>query len=274
MTGGARGIGFAIARAFLDQGARVVILDRDPATAEAAVERLAARGEVTHRTLDVTDRQAFIDTVAEIEETLGPVHVLVNNAGIMPIGPVLEESEATSRRQMDVNFFGVLNGLHAVVPPMLRRNQGHVVNIASIAGVVGTPWVGVYSGTKHAVMGLTEAIRFEHRDTALHFGVVLPALVDTELVSGTGRPRFPPLSSPDDVARGVLRCIRERKVAVFVPRIGKFTTIVPGLLPRRLVDWIGIQIGIADMFSRVDPHGRTAYRERILGADAPPTESE
>ena len=161
VTGGARGIGKATTRALLAAGARVAIADIDSQAAEATAEALSADGTTRAYGLDVTDRHQFEDVVQEIEAQLGPVDLLVNNAGIMVLGPFLQLDQRLDERQVDINVYGVINGMRTVVPSMVRRGTGHVVNIASSAGRVGVPFAATYSATKFAVIGLTEAVRYE-----------------------------------------------------------------------------------------------------------------
>ena len=186
VTGGARGIGRAIAEALLREGVKVVVADVDGVAAARCADELAGEGRtVRAMDLDVRDLESFRSVVARLEAELAPVDILVNNAGIMPLGPFLEQAPGSDDRQIDVNLRGVIHGLRAVLPGMLRRRRGHVVNVASVAGKVGVPFAAVYAGTKHAVVGLTEAVRHELRDSGVDLSYVMPAIVDTELTSGT-----------------------------------------------------------------------------------------
>ncbi len=264
ITGAARGIGLATARAFAAHGAQVAVADIDLDSAHRAADEVSRIAPARAYRIDVRDREAFGELVQRIENGVGPVDVLVNNAGIMPIGPAKDEPDAVSRRQVDINFFGVLYGMQAVLPYMLQRRRGHIVNIASVAGKIGTPYAGVYSGTKHAVIGLTEAIRHEHRDSGVGFSYVMPALVDTELISGTGRPVWPPPLTPEQVARAVVeRAVRKGRVDVYVPRISRLSAVLPAITPRRVYERVGTLFGLVDMFSHVDEGGRGAYRDRM-----------
>ena len=162
ITGAARGIGHATAKALLNRGARVVIGDRDVAVLESAVAGLAKFGQVTGYPLDVTDRESF-EMFLDKARTDGDGHidVLINNAGVMPVGPFLEQSEQSIRSSIEVNFYGVLTGCQLVLPEMVTRRRGHVVNIASMAGMVAVPGQVVYAGTKFAVVGLSTAMADE-----------------------------------------------------------------------------------------------------------------
>src|SRR5690606_12715348 len=126
----------------------------------STTDRLRATGaRVGAYRLDVTDLDAFTDVVARVEGELGPVDILVNNAGIMPVGPFAALAPDTDDKQIAINLFGVIHGMRATLPRMMRCKRGHVVNIASSAGKVGIPNIAVYCATKHAVVGLTEAVR-------------------------------------------------------------------------------------------------------------------
>ena len=264
VTGGARGIGAAIAESLLRRGAIVAILDRDEPTAKQTAAALSSVGPAVRAyALDVTDLDAFKAALDTIEAELGPIDFLINNAGIMPLGGFLDQDPATDRRQIEVNLFGVLNGMRAALPLMQRRGRGHIVNIASVAGRIPTPWATVYSASKFAVIGATESVRIEFENSGIDFSYVMPALVDTELISGTGRPRFPPPVKPAAVANAVLRALTTGKVEIFVPRFARLSAILPAILPRRVYERIGRAFGIADMFADVDEKGRASYKQRI-----------
>lgn len=264
VTGGARGIGKATATAMLQSGATVAIADVDRQAAEATAEELGRYGIVRAYALDVTDRREFEDVVQAVESELGPVDVLVNNAGIMVLGDFLQLDESLDSRQIDINVFGVIHGMRTVLPSMIRRRTGHVVNIASSAGRVGVPFSAVYSATKFAVIGLTEAVRYELKDTGVTFSYVMPGLVQTELISGVRGLRWPPPATPEQVAAAVVAGVRDEKIDIYVPRIGRLAMVFPALVPRRVYEAIGEFLGIATVFENVDPAGRAAYRRRAV----------
>ena len=140
ITGGARGIELATAKALHAQGAKLAIGDID---GDEAVRAAAAIGPgVLASSLDVTDTNSFREFLALTERELGPLDVLINNAGIMPIGPWLEEADSTARRVLDINIFGVISGMKLALPGMVSRGHGHIINIASIAGKSPVPEIG------------------------------------------------------------------------------------------------------------------------------------
>lgn len=258
VTGGGRGIGRAIASSLVREGLTVWIADVDDAFGSDTARAIGA--SFIH--LDVRDPDAWRAAVDRIRRDDGPVEILVNNAGIMPIGAFLTQDPAADRRQFDINLWGVANGLRAVLPGMIALGRGHVVNVASVAGRVGTPHAAMYSATKHAVIGLTEAVRHEVRSTGVRLSYVLPSLVETELIAGTGRPIWPPVSRPEHVADAVVDALKTGRVEIYVPRAGRLSVLLPALLPRRLTERIGRWLGIDQMFATVDGDRRANYAKR------------
>lgn len=262
ITGAARGIGRAIATRLVAEGASVVVADVDGAAADQAAQALGSAAQPV--CLDVTQQAAVEARVAELEAT-GPIDVWINNAGIMSLGAFLAQSPARDAAQRAVNLDGVAFGMRAVLPRMLARGRGHIVNIASAAGRVGTPHAAMYSATKFAVIGLTEAVRREHEGSGVLFTVVLPSFVRTELIAGAGVPRWPPVASPEDVAEAVLRALERGTPEVYVPRSARLAAVLPALLPRRLVEAVGRVLGVDRVFAEVDGEARAGYAARIEG---------
>ena len=183
MTGGARGIGKATATALARQG--LPGRDRRPRRRAGRADRAraSAAGAIA-LPLDVTDRESFAAFLDEAERQLGPLDVLINNAGIMPLGRFADEDDATAQRMIDINLHGVIFGTKLALERMEPRNSGHIVNIASQAGKGGFPGGATYCATKHAVVGLSEAVRAELDGTDIEVSCVMPAVVNTELAAG------------------------------------------------------------------------------------------
>jgi NAD(P)-dependent dehydrogenase (short-subunit alcohol dehydrogenase family) len=259
ITGGARGIGQATARAFATAGARVAIGDLDGPLAEQTAAEIAGLGT----SLDVTSRASMDSFIATVQERLGPIDVFINNAGIMPTGPFLDESDELAERQLAINLGGVIHGMKAILPSMRARGSGHVVNVASGAGKLGFPGVATYCATKHAVVGLTEAARAEFLGSGISFHIVMPAVVRTELTSGVPDGRGLRSIAPQDVASAIVRSVASGKVDIFVPaEMGVMARIAP-LLPRALRDW-SLKLTRADrVMLDTDRAARRTYQERI-----------
>lgn len=257
ITGGAQGIGRATAEAFVARGARVAIGDLD---AELATRTAADLGAVAHP-LDVTDRDSYAAFVAAVEAGLGPVEVLVNNAGIMPNGGFLELDEKLDRATVEVNVFGVLHGMRLVLPGMLERGRGHVVNVASLAGKFPVPGLAVYNASKYAVVGLTAATRLEYADRGVSLTAVLPSAVDTALASGLDMKPIPKVR-PEDIAHAVVGSLASRKGEIAVPGYVGALADAAVLTPEPALRLIR-RLMRDDRALRPDSAERAAYRERL-----------
>lgn len=262
ITGGARGIGAATAAAFANAGARVAIGDLDVV---AARDTANGFGGTAHH-LDVADRASMQSFIDDVTDQLGPVDILVNNAGIMPNGAFLDLDEAMDRLTMDVNVFGVMNGMRAVLPGMVERRRGHVVNIASLAGKFPLPGLAVYNASKFAVVGLTAATRLELAGTGVSMTTILPSAVDTALASGLDMRPIPKVT-PEEIAAAVVDSVRTRSGEVAVPRwVGGMATVA-NVLPAGVLD--RVRRLARDDRALVDDHpDRLAYRDALAKQQA------
>jgi short-subunit dehydrogenase len=211
----------------------------------------------------VTDRRSFTDFLDQVEDQLGPVDVLVNNAGVIAVGSAVDEADAVTQRVLDVNIYGVILGTKLAAKRMLPRGHGHVVNIASLGSVLPAEGIATYCATKHAVLGYTDTVRLENRGSGVHFSAILPTLVNTEMIVGAGHGKGVKNAEPEDVARAVAGVIAKPKSRVFVPRsIGRIAT-VQRLLPQRVTEATGRALGTSSVFTTdVDVDKRTAYARR------------
>jgi NAD(P)-dependent dehydrogenase (short-subunit alcohol dehydrogenase family) len=261
ITGGARGIGRATAAALIAQGARVGIGDIDAALVEQTASELGAGTIGT--ALDVTDRESFAAFLDEVERQLGPLDVLVNNAGIMPIGPFVDETDPTARRLVDINVHGVILGSKLAIERFLPRRRGHIVQLASIAGKMGVPGDATYCATKHAVVGLTESLRAELRGTGIEVHQVLPIGVNTELYSGVEAARGLKTPEPEDVARAIIELLQTGKFQLYVPREMSALMRLQAVLPRRVADAISRLTKADQLMLAANPTARAAYDARM-----------
>ncbi|SNR37244.1 Short-chain dehydrogenase [Haloechinothrix alba] len=273
ITGGARGIGRATAEAFLARGARVAIGDIDAELAGTTARELAGMqgAEVRSWSLDVTDRTSVATFLDRVEHDLGTVDVLVNNAGIMPTGAFLEESESMTERMLSINLRGVIDGSRVAGARFTTRGHGSIINIASLAGVLGVPGVATYCATKHAVVGFSEALHREFRDAGVHVGAVLPGVVRTELSEGTGFPswlEWLTTVDPEDVAEAVVRAVGTGKPKVTVPaRLGAVLGAV-NALPERAKRAAEKATRLDSAFLQAEPTARDRYHQRLTGGSA------
>jgi NADP-dependent 3-hydroxy acid dehydrogenase YdfG len=248
VTGGARGIGLAIGQAFAARGATVVIGDLDLDVARAAAAGLGA----TAYPLDVRDRASFARFLA----AACPVDVLVNNAGVAPGGRFDDADPAALDCLIDVNLRGVVHGMQLALPDMIARRSGHIVNIASLSGRLPLPGAAVYTATKHAVVGLTEAVRAEVRRSGVRLTAVLPAFVPTEITAGLALNGV--LTVPAaTVAEAVVRAVRRGGPPVLtVPRWLGALPRLAAFVPYRVRDALGVR-------GEVDVQARAAYERRV-----------
>ena len=259
VTGGARGIGRATAARFSRQGARVAIGDRDTDLARTVADDLG--NGVLAAPLDVTDPTswaAFLEEVAAI----GPIDVLINNAGLMPLGSLLKEPDEVARRIVDVNLHGVIFGTKAVAPGMVERGRGHVVNVASAVGRVAVADGATYSASKFAVVGFSEASRAELEPQGVDVSVVLPAIVQTELAAGVPSARGVKPVTADDVAQVIESTVRKPKPEVWVPRYAQGIFKSAFILPRRMQNAISRAMHADNVLADVDTAARAAYERR------------
>jgi short-subunit dehydrogenase len=264
ITGAARGIGKATAKALVAKGCRVAIGDLDLELAEKTAAELG--GGTVALALDVTDRSSFEHFLDEAERQLGAVDAVINNAGIMPVTAFAEESDDSIRRQLDINVYGLVVGTQLAIARMLPRRSGHVINVASSAGKAGVPGIATYSGTKHFVVGFTEAVRAEHRDDGIEFSYVMPVTVNTELIEGLQDQRGVKRVEPEDVAREIVDALKTAKVDVYVPRQLRASVALGTLLPRRAREAMGRFMGVDKIMTEVDASARRAYEERAASS--------
>lgn len=261
ITGGARGIGAKTAELFSARGATVWIGDVDAdvaATTAAGIPRCRA----AH--LDVTQRSSWEGFVSDVLRESGPVDILVNNAGVMPLGAFDAEPEATTDLILDVNVRGVLNGMRAVVPSMVARGRGHVVNVASMAGMIPIPGMVTYNASKFAALGASLAARREYAGTGITVSAVLPSAVRTELTSGVQLGNGLPTVDPDDVARAILKTVRTHAARTSVPGwVAPGWALVDALVPEALQSAVRARIDDRRALTALDARGRSSYLQRL-----------
>jgi NADP-dependent 3-hydroxy acid dehydrogenase YdfG len=272
ITGGARGIGRATAAALVRKGAKVAIGDLDVELAQRTAAELG--GGTIALALDVTDRASFERFLDATEEQLGPLDVLVNNAGIMHLSRFAEESDAAAARQIDINLHGVIFGSKLALARFLPRGRGHLVNVASTAGKAGVPGGATYSATKHAVVGLTEAIRGELRGTAIETSVVMPVPVNTELAAGLARGRgLTATIEPEQVADAIVDALARPRHDVYVPKGIVLGVRIGALLPRRVAEALARAAKTDRILAGADTAARSAYEQRAAEGE-PASERE
>ncbi|MTD58203.1 SDR family oxidoreductase [Amycolatopsis pithecellobii] len=261
ITGGAQGIGATTAAALARHGARVAIGDIDQVLAERTAVEVG--GDAIALPLDVTDAKAFAGFLDEVERRLGPIDVLINNAGVMLLGPFEDEDDAATTRQLEINLHAVIHGTREAVKRMRPRAAGHIVNVASMAGKAGFPGAATYCATKHAVVGLSEAVRLELRGSGVDISCVMPAVVRTHLADGVLETKIFKSLRPEDVAKAIVEVLREPKFDVFVPKSLEVTGRIGRLVPRSVSEWFVRAVGADKVFAQARSTARAEYETRV-----------
>jgi len=255
VTGGASGIGQAIGTALAHRGADVVLADIDDVAAKAAADAVAATppGRVSGTGLDVRDAGAFAELVEQVVAERGRIDLVFNNAGIGMGGEVAELTLEHWDRVIDVNLRGVVHGVAAAYPVMIRQGHGHIVNTASLAGLIPSPMLVPYATAKHAVVGLSTGLRGEAARHGVRVSVVCPGVIDTpiwekgnpddlpaapslekgmEAARRVLRRAYPPSSLAEDVLAGVAR----NRPVIVAPSHARMAWRVYRLAPRLVID--------------------------------------
>jgi 3-oxoacyl-[acyl-carrier protein] reductase len=237
ITGASRGIGRAVAHAAAAKGAKVGLIARSAADLHKVLESIGTTGATA--AADVADRASVESALETLTAALGPIDVLVNNAGIGKYAPVLDTDVEDFERLMRVNYFGAVYATKAVLPGMVARRRGHIVNVSSIVGRIGTPFEAAYSASKFALTGLSEALAVEVEPFNIGVSMVSPGPVATDFFDTRGVPyarSFPKPVSPEKVANAVVAAVernrREQLIPAWFRQAIIFKTLVPPLFYR------------------------------------------
>src|SRR5882724_9430207 len=244
ITGASMGIGEAIARTFVDNGARVVLLSRDAGRAEEARTRLGRPNQTLALSCDVRNREEIDRVLSLTLHHFGRIDIWVNNAGHGLLDSVAQLDMAACRETFDTNFFGAVESMLAVIPVMKQQGEGTIINISSVAGHIPLPFHAVYSATKFAMNAFGKAARVELRDFGIYVMTVCPGYVRTNFGANalrgqevkTVRPSTVRGISAQRVARAVLHGYIKRKREVIVPWIMHPVVKLYQLFPA-LVEW-------------------------------------
>jgi short-subunit dehydrogenase len=277
ITGGSRGLGLALAREMAWRGARLAICARDPDSLERARASLARAGaEVVAVPCDVTDRNSVEALVEEVHRSLGPIDVLINNAGVIEVGPAETMAVSDYEEAMGTNFWGMLYPTLAVVPEMRQRKSGRIVNITSIGGKLGIPHLLPYSASKFAAVGFSQGLRTEVAADGVKVVTVVPGLMRTgsprnAVFRGQHRSEYawfsisdalPGLSiSAEDAARRIVEACRRGDAEVLFPVTTRMAAVANAIAP-------GVTSRLLGLVDRLLPGPGSQPRVRRRGAES------
>jgi len=277
ITGGSRGLGLALARQMADEGARLAICGRDPESLERARASLAQSGaEVIAIPADVTDPVSVGELIDAVRQRLGLIDVLVNNAGVIEVGPAITMSVADYEEAMATNFWGMLYPTLALLPEMRARRSGRIVNITSIGGKLGIPHLLPYSASKFAAVGFSQGLRAEVAADGIKVVTVCPGLMRTgsprnAIFRGQHRSEYawfsisdalPGLSiSAENAARRIVAACRRGDAEVLFPVPVRVVAVVNAIAP-------GLTASVLAAVDRMLPGSDGGSRGRRKGAES------
>jgi len=274
ITGAGRGIGRATAHAMAARGALIAVADLDRGAADEVAAEIGSAARAY--TLDVRTRASWDACVAGVIADLGPIDILVGNAGVMPVAAFLDEPDEIGETTLDVNVWGLIHGMRTVAPAMVARGRGHIVNVASLAGKIAIPGLAVYNASKFAAVGLSSTARLEFAEAGVSVSTVLPSAARTTLTSGLPLGKGLPTVDPEDIAAAVVRTVSTRRAQTPVPGYLAALDVGLALAPEALITLVRRVIGGNRAVTSVDPAGRADYDERVksISRTSPPARAE
>jgi len=242
ITGGGSGIGRALAIAFGRKGAKLALNDFNKQGLDKTIAILKGENinHVLSSVFDVSNKVLMDDFAISVKSEWGNAHIIINNAGISGESePAYLMSEESYRRTMDVNFFGVLNGCQSFLPQLVANNEGAVVNISSIFGLVGTPNTSAYCASKFAVRGYTESLAVEFHESPIMILCVHPGGIKTNIAGDASKTEFAEkylTTPPEDLANRIIKGIQNKEVKIVFGRDSFKTWIGSNLVPQKLLN--------------------------------------
>ncbi|HEY4716410.1 MAG TPA: SDR family oxidoreductase [bacterium] len=235
ITGGAMGIGREFAIRFALDGARIVLVDINKDSLDKTVKELKDSGADAYSYIcDVTNRKNVYEMAERVKKEVGTVDIIVNNAGVLFGYDFLECPDELLQKTVDVNLNGIMWVTKAFLPDIVAKKKGHIINMASAAGIIGVPRLAVYSATKHAVIGLSESIRLEMKKKNLNdikFTIVCPSYVDTGMVKGVKAPLGTKLLDTKTVVDKAYKAMKKGNLFVRLPLMVKLTPLLKAITP-------------------------------------------
>lgn len=272
ITGAAAGIGRALAERLGARGAELILTDRDEKPLVATTDAIRRAGSIAqHHVLDVTKGPSILQVRDAIHSRGGPIDVLVNNAGVVFGGAFVDVPLQKHLDTFSVNVLGLVSMTHAFLPDLVARAEGHLVNVASAAGLTAVPFASTYASSKWAVIGFSESIRLElarqgHRH--VHVTTVCPLYVSTGLFEGARPPMLTSMLTPAQLADEIVEGVERERVFVRTPWLVKLVPFLNGVLPTELSDALSTALGAAgsmEQWTGRAPSTARAPTRRVAG---------
>lgn len=248
VTGGAMGMGKSLSRLLLLEGMKVTIIDINEDELEKTCSELSGLGHITSHVCDVSDRKAVNALADFMDKDYGGIDLLVNNAGIAESQPLIEKSDLIIEKTIAVNLLSHFWTIKAFLPGMIERGRGHIVNMASAAGILGVPYISDYSASKFGDVGLSESLRQELRLTGRGFirvTYVCPSTVGTGMFEGNTPVTGTRILDQDEVAARMVTAIKRNREKVFIPAFLHTGAVLKSILPVPAMDLITRLLGVA-----------------------------
>ncbi len=253
VTGGAMGMGRAVAERLARDGAKVVLWDLNEDTLKSTKDEMKKTGADVHTyVLDVTDRAKVYETAAKVKQDVGVVDIVVNNAGVVSGGLFWEVPDEKLFKTIDVNLNAIMWCTKAFLPDMIKKSSGHLVQIASAAGLLGVPGLTAYCASKHAVIGFSDTLRLELKKMkikGIRITIVCPSFVQTGMFDGVKPPFLNPWLTTDQMADKIYAGLRKDKYYVREPFAVKLVPFLKGMTYTPILDWAG---GVLGMHASMD----------------------
>lgn len=251
ITGGASGLGKLMAeRCLKEEAFKVVLWDINETALAAVKEEFATQniGEVVTYKVDVSQTQSIVDAAATVLNEVGTVDIVFNNAGIV-VGKSFEEhSHKDIDQTININVLGVMHVARAFLPAMIEQGSGHIINIASAAGLIPNPNMSVYASSKWAVVGWSESLRLEMEATYsdIHVTTVEPSYINTGMFDGVKAPMLTPIMEAPYIVDKIMKGVKNNAIIVREPFMVNAVPILRGILPTRVFDFMAKQMGVYD----------------------------
>ena len=248
ITGGSSGIGKLMGLKFLElKCSKLVVWDIDESALNALSEECAHLGyDVYPYLVDVSNPLHIEQMAKDVFNTVGKVDILVNNAGVVVGKDFSDHSKSDIDKTIDVNIRGAMQVTRCFIKPMIESGSGHIINIASAAGMIPNPKMSVYAGSKWAIVGWSESLRLELEqiNRKLQVTTVTPSYIDTGMFEGVKAPLLTPLLKPEAIVEEIIEAIEQDKIWVRAPKIVNLLPILRGVLPTRLFDYTAKHVGV------------------------------